>query len=135
MAYKRQRGKLISRRNLVKGASASASLLSVADFAKAASLLTDNISISLSGVTANTTFAIPAGFAIRDIYVARAAGNAVTGGINVGTTAAASTSFPVSRWPRSLSRRSDVSPEKSFLPIPGDDALSPSSQCMDIRRV
>jgi hypothetical protein len=43
----------------------------------------------LRTVTANTTISIPAGWAIARIFYAETAGNAVTGGIKIGTTSGA----------------------------------------------
>lgn len=39
-----------------------------------------------SGVVSNTTEVIPAGYAIRDIFIRNTTANAITGGIKIGTT-------------------------------------------------
>jgi hypothetical protein len=44
----------------------------------------------LRAVTADTTISIPAGWSIERIHFAETAGNAVTGGIKIGTTSGAS---------------------------------------------
>jgi hypothetical protein len=40
----------------------------------------------LTAITANTTFVVPAGWAIDDIFIINTTANAVTGGIRIGTT-------------------------------------------------
>lgn len=42
--------------------------------------------INLQGVTGNTTASVPAGYVIDDVFIQETAGNAVTGGIKIGTT-------------------------------------------------
>jgi hypothetical protein len=42
--------------------------------------------IKRAGITANTTFVVPAGYAIRSMYIVNSGGGAVTGGIKLGTT-------------------------------------------------
>lgn len=42
--------------------------------------------LSVSAVTSNTTLTVPAGWAIRDIFVRNTTANAVTGGLRIGST-------------------------------------------------
>ena len=42
--------------------------------------------INLQGVTGNVTASIPAGYCIDDVFIQETAGNAVTGGIKIGTS-------------------------------------------------
>lgn len=44
------------------------------------------MSVSLSAVIANATFVVPAGYALREIYLKNKTANAVTGGLRLGTT-------------------------------------------------
>jgi hypothetical protein len=50
-------------------------------------LLAELASVRLSGVAADATFNVPAGYAIEAITIRNTTGNAVTGGIKIGTTA------------------------------------------------
>lgn len=51
----------------------------------------DSRQLRLYAVTSDSSFSIPAGFAISAIYLEETAGNAVTGGINIGVTDGGST--------------------------------------------
>jgi hypothetical protein len=44
------------------------------------------LDLVLTGAVANTTLSVPAGYAIRDIFVRNTTANAVTGGLRIGTT-------------------------------------------------
>jgi hypothetical protein len=50
-------------------------------------LLAELASVRLSAVAADATFNVPAGYAIEAITIRNTTGNAVTGGIKIGTTA------------------------------------------------
>jgi hypothetical protein len=50
-------------------------------------LLAELNSVRLSAVAADTTFNVPAGYAIEAITIRNTTGNAVTGGVKIGTTA------------------------------------------------
>ena len=45
-----------------------------------------NLHYRLTDVTANSTVSIPAGYGIRDVWIANTTANAVTGGVRIGTT-------------------------------------------------
>lgn len=45
-----------------------------------------NSPLIMLGVNANTTFTVPAGYAIRNMYIRNTTANVVTGGVKVGTT-------------------------------------------------
>jgi hypothetical protein len=49
----------------------------------------DTLDLVLTAVTANTTLSVPAGYAVRDIFVRNTTANAVTGGVKIGTTSGA----------------------------------------------
>jgi hypothetical protein len=63
--------------------------------------------ITLPAVTANTTATVPAGYVIDDVFIQETAGNAVTGGIKIGTVSggtqiAASIAVPANSFTRTL---------------------------------
>jgi hypothetical protein len=51
--------------------------------------VSQSLALSLTGVASNATLVVPAGYALRDIFVRNTTANAVTGGVKVGTTSGA----------------------------------------------
>lgn len=77
----------MSRVVLAQGRAAERSLVSDLN-TNFAALDDDRIVIRMTAVTEDTTFVVPAGYRINSIDIINTTANAVTGGVNIGTSAA-----------------------------------------------